>query len=332
MEYSRDVLLDMYHHLVRGRIFTEKMHQAVNDGHIRTSYHTAYGEEAYQVAAVSALRDDDWVVMSHRSQPAAIMRLDLYGYTAEIFGKRDGIHRGCGFDLHISDMHGPGHVGVRMSTLGSNVPMYVGFSWALKKKGKQQIALLFVGDGAMSEGTCYEAMNIGSLYHVPMVLVIDNNNWAMTTPLSRQSVNPNISDRAKAFDIPTFIVEDGSDVIALRKTMDRAVEIARGDQMVVVEVKNKRWGAHYYGQTNAYRDDMDEIADAMENHDCIKLYEEYLVKNGICDETHFEKVKAGCAEEIDEAIHRAADAPLPTIEDVYQKNCVYTMPETGGDL
>lgn len=331
MEYSKQELLSMYFHLVNGRIFTEKMHQAVNDGYIRTSYHTAYGEEAYQVAAVSALRPDDWVVMSHRTQPAAIMRLDLYGYIAEIFGKRDGLHRGCGFDLHISDMHGPGHVGIRMATLGSNAPMYVGFSYALKKKGNQQISMLFVGDGAMSEGTCYEAMNIGSLYHVPMVLVIDNNKWAMTTPLCRQSVNPDISDRAKAFQLPTFIV-DGSDMIALRKTMDQAVEIARGNQMVVVEVKNERWGAHYYGQTNAYRDDMEQISADIQNRDPIKLYEQYLLENAVCDEAYFDDVKQKCSDTIDEAVRKAAAAPLPTMEDVYQKSCVYTMPETGGDL
>lgn len=331
MNYSKQDLLDMYYHLVRGRIFTEKMHQAVNDGHIRTSYHTALGEEAYQVAAVSALRNNDWVVMSHRSQVAAIMRLDLYQYTAEIFGKKDGMHRGCGFDLHISDMKGPGYVGVRMATLGSNVPMYVGFSWALKRKGEGQVSLLFVGDGAMSEGTCYEAMNIGSLYKVPMVLVIDNNGWAMTTPLERQSVDPVISNRAKAFKIPTFVV-DGSDLITLRKTMDEAVEIARPGQMVVVEVMNKRWGAHYYGQTNAYRDDMDEIKDAMENLDCVKLYESYLLDNGVCDEEHFTQVKTECTKEIDDAVERAAAAPLPTIEDIYYKANIYTMPETGGDL
>lgn len=331
MNYSKQDLLDMYYHLVRGRIFTEKMEQSVNDGHIRTSYHTALGEEAYQVATVSALRDDDWVVMSHRSQIAAIMRLPLYPYIAEIFGKKDGMHRGCGFDLHISDMTGPGHVGVRMSTLGSNAPMYVGFSWALKRKGKGQISVLFVGDGAMSEGTCYEAMNIGALYKVPMVLVIDNNGWAMTTPLSRQSVDPDISNRAKAFKMPTFIV-DGNDLIALREAMDQAVAIARDGQMVVVEVKNQRWGAHYYGQTNAYRDDMDAVNEAREMRDCVKVYEQYLLDRGVCGEDHFAKVKEDCTREIDEAVLRAAAAPLPTIEDIYYKENIYTTPETGGDL
>lgn len=331
MDYSRQDLLDMYYHLVRGRIFTEKMHQAVNDGHIRTSYHTALGEEAYQVAAVSALRGDDWVVMSHRSQVAALMRLDLYRYTAEIFGKRDGMHRGCGFDLHISDMTGPGRVGVRMSTLGSNVPMYVGFSWALKRKGKGQVALLFVGDGAMSEGTCYEAMNIGALYKVPMVLVIDNNGWAMTTPLERQSVDPDISNRAKAFQMPTFIV-DGSDLMALRGTMDEAVALARPGRMVVVEVKNRRWGAHYYGQTNAYRDDMDEVREDMERRDCVKVYERFLLEGGVCTEEHFAQVKEECAAMIDDVVRRAAAAPLPTVEDIYYKENIYATPETGGDL
>jgi pyruvate dehydrogenase E1 component alpha subunit len=193
------------------------------------------------------------------------------------------------------------------------------------------VALLFMGDGAMSEGACYEAMNIGSLYNVPLIYVIDNNGWAMTTPLSRQSVNPNVSDRAKPFNIPTFIA-DGSDLMALRRTMDQAVEIARGNQMVLVEVKNKRWGAHYYGQTNAYRDDMDQIGIAMEKQDCVKVYERYLLEHGVCDEAHFARIKETCARTIDEAVRRAAEAPLPTEEDIYYMRNVYTMPETGGEL
>lgn len=331
MGYKKEELLDMYYNLVRGRIFNEKMHQAVNDGYIRTSYHTSLGEEGYSVASVSALRPDDWVVMSHRTQAAAIMRLPLYEYIAEIFGKVTGIHHGCGFDLHISDMKGPGHVGVRMATLGSNAPMYVGFAWALKQKGDGQIAMLYVGDGAMSEGTCYEALNIGSLYKVPLVLVIDNNNWAMTTPLCRQSVDPDISNRAKAFKMPTWIV-DGSDMLAMRKVFDEAVAEARKGQMCVVEVKNTRWGAHYYGQSVKYRDDGDEVAYAIENKDPVKNLENFLRTMGYADDEYFAKTKEDITKEIDEAVAKAAADPLPTFDDVYKKEYVYADPETGGDL
>ncbi len=331
MEYSKQDLLDMYYHLVNGRIFTGKMSQAVNDGHIRISYHSAYGEEATSIAVVSALRKTDWIVQSHRVQPASIMRLDPYKFICELFGKRDGQHFGTGYDFHLSDMAGDGRLGVPMATLGSVVPMYVGFAWALKQQKKDEIAVVFQGDGALSEGVCYEAFNIGSLYKVPMILVINNNNWAMTTPLNRQCVNPDISDRAKPFNIPTQIV-DGSDLLALRQAMDKAVVLARNNEMNVVEVKNLRWDAHYVRQNSSYRDDMDEIRDAMVNKDCVKIYENYLLKKNLIDQEYIDKLKKDCAAHIDELIQRAAACEYPRFEDVYRKECIYTMPETGGDL
>lgn len=331
MEYSKSELLDMYYHLLSGRIFTLKMHQAVNDGLIRISYHSAYGEEATSVAVVSALRKTDWIVQSHRVQPASLMRLDPYRFVCELFAKKDGQNLGTGYDFHLCDMKGPGRLAVPMATLGSVVPMYVGFAWALKHQKKDEIAVVFQGDGAMSEGVCYEAMNIGSLYKVPMILVINNNNWAMTTPLSRQSVNPDISDRAKPFYIPTQIVE-GSDLLALRRAMDKAVEMARNNEMNVVEVKNHRWGAHFVGQNAAYRDDMDEIKDAMENKDCVRIYEDHLLKEGLIDRIFIDTLTKRISEDIDAVIKRAAAAEYPCFEDIYAKDHVYTMPETGGDL
>lgn len=331
MDYSREDLLRMYKNLVRGRIFTEKMHQAVNDGLIRISYHSAYGEEATSVGVVSALRDTDWIVQSHRVQPASIMRLDLYRFICELFGRRDGQNLGTGYDFHLNDMKGPGHLAVPMATLGSVVPMYVGFAWALKYQKKDQIAVVFQGDGALSEGVCYESFNIASLYHVPMILVINNNGWAMTTPLSRQTVNPNISDRAKPFRIPTQIV-DGSKLLEIREAMDRAVAMARNNQFNVVEVKNLRWGAHFVGQKADYRDDLAEIEDAKIHRDCVRLYEDELMHRGLITPEYSRTLREECAAEIDAAVQRAAACPYPSFEDVYPKNHVYTMPETGGDL
>lgn len=331
MEYSKEELLKMYKDLVRGRIFTEKMHQAVNDGLIRLSYHSAYGEEATSVGVVSALRSTDWIVQSHRVQPASIMRLDLYKFICELFGKRDGQNMGTGYDFHLCDMKGSGHLGVPMATLGSVVPMYVGFAWALKYQKKDQVAVVFQGDGALSEGVCYESFNIASLYHVPMILVINNNGWAMTTPLSRQSVNPDISDRAKPFHIPTQIV-DGSNLLEIREAMDKAVALARDNQFNVVEVKNLRWGAHFVGQKDDYRDDLDVIEDAKAHKDCVKLYEDELLRRGLIDQAFADSLRAQCSAEIDEAVRRAAQAPYPTFEEVYPKNHIYAMPETGGEL
>jgi pyruvate dehydrogenase E1 component alpha subunit len=259
------------------------------------------------------------------------MRLDRYKFVAELFGRRDGQNRGAGFDFHLCDMSGPGRIGLSIGTLGSPVPQYVGFAYALKVQKKDEIVVVIHGDGGMSEGTCYEAMNIGSLYGVPLVLVIDNNEWAMSTPLSRQSNNPNISDRGKPFNLPAQIV-DGSDIIAVREAMDVAVVLARKNQMNIVEIKNKRWGPHYIGQNEAYRHDMDDIEKSMKNRDAIKIYEARLLEEGVCDDVYFEKMKKKASEEIEELIMRASKAEYPTFDDIYKKEHIYMTPETGGNL
>ncbi len=329
MEYSKEELLNMYYHLVNGRIFTEKMQEAVNNGDIRGSYHTAWGEEAMFAAMGTAMRDTDWFVPTHRTQPLTLMRVDPYEWICELFGKRDGMCKGSGYDYHASDV--TKHIGVPIATLGCVYPMYTGLGWALKRRKKDEVAVVIQGDGGVSEGICYEAWNFAGIYKVPVVYVIDNNGWAMSTPLERQSANPNISDRAIPLGLSTQIV-DGSDMLALRKAFDIAIEKARNFEPNVVEVKNLRWGYHYVGQRAYERWDKDIIEDAKINKDSVKLYEKYLIENGVMDAAYAEKVKKECEENLDECIKRARACELTKFEDVYLKHHIYTTPETGGEI
>ena len=329
MEYSKEDLLSMYYHRVNGRLFTEKMHEAVNNGDIRVSYHTAYGQEAMCVAIGAALRKTDWIVPSHRLQPLLLMRLDPYQLICELFGKRDGLCRGSAFDYHASDLNA--HVAVPIATLGCVYPMYTGMGWSLKRQKKDEVIVVLQGDGGVNEGLCYEAWNFAALYKVPVVYVIDNNGWAMSTPLSRESANPNLSDRAIPLGLSTQIV-DGSDLLAVRNAMDLAVEKARNFEPNVVEVKNLRWGMHYVGQRDYGRDDAAEIEDAKIHRDCVKLYEDYLIEKGVIDRPYAENLKEECNKTLDDCIKRAKACELTRFEDVYLKEYIYTMPETGGDL
>ena len=327
--YSKEDLRGMYYHLVKGRIFTEKMHEAVNNGDIRTSYHTALGQEAMCIAIGSALRDTDWIVPSHRLQPLMLMRIDLYKYIAELFGKRDGINKGADFDYHANDMEH--HVAMPIATLGCVYPMYTGMGWSLKRRGKDEVIVVLQGDGGLSEGLCYEAWNFAALYKVPVVYVIDNNGWAMSTPLYRQSANENLSERAIPMGLTTQIV-DGSDLLAMREAMDIAVEKARRYEPNVVEVKNLRWSGHYVGQRPYKREDSEIIEEAKANKDSVKLYESYLLNQGILTSEEMNTIKAECEQKIDECIVKARAAENTRFEDVLRKDCIYTMPETGGEV
>ncbi len=330
--YSNEELLRMYYHLKRGRIFTLKMHECVNNGLIRSSFHTPYGQEAQSVGMVSAMRDTDWFAGTHRDQPALIMRWDLKGLLGELFGLDTGTHGGLTFDFHHSDYRLDGaRVINAIGTLGGMIPQDIGYAWALKQQGKDEIVVMCHGDGGCSEGSVYEGWNLAALYKAPIVHVIENNGWAMTVPLERETANPNIAEKAGACGLPYQIV-DGSDLLAIREAMDIAIAKARNFEPNVVEIKAKRWGAHFYGQPNDYRDDLADIEDAMENHDCVKNYEKYLMDKGLIDQAYIDELSAKIEAEIDEAVREASKGNKPTYEAAFGMDYIYATPETGGEL
>ena len=331
MEYSQECLKQMYCDLVRGRIFTLKMHDAVKLGRIRSSFHTPYGQEAGGIALLSAMRKTDWLAASHRMQSAAIMRFDIYKYMCELYAKADGYKMGTIFDYHGCD-YGEGRMLIPTGILGSIAGTYTGFAWARKKKGFDDVVVIALGDGACSEGAVYEAWNIATLYKAPVLYVIENNGWAMTVPLERQTVNPNISDRAKAFGMPTQIV-DGTDILACREAFDKGLELARTGQPNVVELKFLRWGPHYFGQNDdGYRFDRELINDQIEHNDCVVKYENYLLEQGVITPEFAADFKEKTEKEILELSDKAFACREATPQEVFKKEYVYADPTTGGDL
>ena len=330
MEYSNEELLKMYYHLAKGRIFTEKMHEAVQAGHIRSSFHTPYGEEALGVGIMSALRDTDWISGNHRFQTGCLMRLDNYQMICEIFGKKDGIQHGSAFDFHWSDFKDKRMV-MPIGTLGAKTPMYTGFAWQLKRQGKDEVIVIVNGEGGTSEGPTYEAWNLAALKKAPVVYVIDNNRWAMTVPIERQCVDPVVSNRAKPFGLSTQVV-DGTDVLAIREATEIALEKARNGEPNVLEFDTVRWGAHFFGQQDKYRFDKEQVEEAKKNRDCVKLYEDYLKDKNLIDDAYIEKTKAEITKELEDLIARAIACEYTTKEDIYRKEFIYGTPETGGDL
>ncbi len=331
MKYSNEELLKMYRYLAQARIFTLKMHESVNAGYIRSSFHTPYRQEAVSVGTVCSAGENDWIVPTHRGQIICTMRMDMYRFIAEVFGKADGVCSGISFDFHASDYREGVRIPSPMAVLGGLVATYAGFAWSLKRHGSKEVAIAFTGDGQSSEGAVFEGWNLAALYKVPFVHVIENNGWAMTVPLHRQTANPNIAEKAKACGLPIQIV-DGNDVLKVREAMDKAIEMARNNQPNVVEFKTLRWESHFYGQGDDYRDDRELLAESKAKHDCLANYEKYLLENNVCTQEYMDKVKAELDAEISDMVRRAAEAPIAPAEEIFKKENIYATPETGGDL
>lgn len=329
MKYKREELLKMYRELSKARSFTLKMEEANMAGFIRGSFHSPYGQEAIGVGIHNAMGENDWCAPTHRMQTVGMFRFDLYKFIAEIFGKKDGLHKGVSSDFHCSDYS------CKMlsmtAVLGGSVPQYTGFAWALKKQGKEGVVISCQGEGGCSEGVVAEAWNMASLFKPPIVFVIENNEWAITVPLSRQSANPNIAERAVPYGLPIQII-DGNDVLEVREAMEKAIELARDGQPNVVEMKTLRLGEHHVGAPGSYRHDKEKIAYYIENNDCLKRFEQYLLDNKVADKAWMDQVKEENDKELDMLIEKAKAAPIPKKEEILGKEYIYATVATGGEM
>ena len=329
MKYKKEELLKMYRELSMARSFALKMEAATMAGFIRTSFHSPYGQEAIGVGIHNAMGENDWCAPTHRMQTVSMFRFDLYKFIAEIFGKKDGLHRGVSFDFHCSDYSRK--MLSMTAVLGGSVPQYTGFAWALKKQGRDDVVISCMGEGGCSEGVVAEAWNMAGLFKPPIVYVIENNEWAITVPLSKQSANPNIAERAVPYGLPIQII-DGNDVLVVREAMEKAIDMARNGQPNVVEMKTLRLGEHHVGRPGPYRHDKGKIADYMENKDCIKKLSQYLLDNKIADNAWMDKIQKENEKELDNLIEKAKAAPIPEKEDILRKEYIYATAATGGEM
>ena len=236
----------LYEKMVLIRFFEETLLKLFSSGHLRGTVHTCIGQEACAVGVVGVLDPArDTVSSNHRGHGHFIaFNDDIKGLLAEILGRNDGICGGKGGSqhLHVSNFYSNG-------ILGGMVPVTTGMAMAQKLSGKSGISVVFSGDGAMSEGVIYESLNMASLWKLPLLLVVEHNQIAQSTPwiLEHGSV---IEGRPLAFGVPTSTV-DGNDVIAVRALTEHLIAEMRATPSPRCIVLNTfRLGPHSKGDDN----------------------------------------------------------------------------------
>lgn len=327
MAYSKEELLAMYTDLARGREFILRMHKSVREGDLGTSFHSQHGQEAVDVGILHAMGKNDWIKPTMRSQVAYSRDFGFYRFMCDLFAKRDGIAKGIGFDYHLQDLDK--HYILPSGILGTDYPVSTGVAWALKHEGRNEVVITTQGDGTSSEGSTFECWNIAALYQLPIVYVIVNNGWAMSVPLHDESFNPNISEKAAPIGLETTIVWDGNDPVAIRETMEAAIERARQNKPQVVEIKTLRWEQHFYGQREYGRFDAEEVKTSMQDNDPVKRMEDMLLKEGYITPEEIEKIKADARAELEEAVIKARACTMLTKEEIFCDNNVFAKPMEG---
>jgi pyruvate dehydrogenase E1 component alpha subunit len=234
---------------------------------------------------------------------------------AELFGKATGYCKGKGGSMHIADFS-IGILGAN-GVVAGGLPLITGAGLSIKLRKTDQVAVVFFGDGASNRGPVHEAMNMASVWKLPVIFVVENNQWASTTPLNHACALGELCRRAAGYNMPGYSI-DGNDVLAVRETTLRAVAAAReGQGPSMIENKTYRVRGHFEGDPQKYRDQA-EVLTWQERNDPVQRFAEHLVKAQVLTKKKSKTVWDDVKAELDAAIEFAKNSPFPKPEDALQ--------------
>lgn len=317
---SAQTLLEMQRRMLRIRLFDERASKMVKRGQIPGTVHTSIGQEAQVVGACMALRPGDHMTGNHRSHGHPIgMGSPLGPLMAELVGKATGVCKGKGGSLHLADA-AVGSLGESGIT-GSSIPIAVGAGLSAQVLKQDRVALSFFGDGAANQGVFYEALNLASVWKLPVIFLCENNQYALSTPAHTVTAG-RICDRAHGFGLPGVRVENGQDVLKVYDAVVEAAERARsGAGPTLVEVMTYRFREHSEGlRINVdYRDAAEK--EYWLSRDPIVLFRQMLIGKGIATAEEMDAVDAEIAREVEDCVTFTLESPdpLPNVafEDLY---------------
>ena len=310
-----DELLEMFRSMTLQRRFEERCRQQYQKQNISGFLHLYIGQEAVSTGSVHAIRrGEDSVITAYRDHGMGLaMGIEPGPAMAELFGKATGSSRGKGGSMHFFDkeqrMFG-GH-----GIVGAHVPVGAGIAFAHKYRGEDNVCLCFLGDGAVNQGAFHEALNLASLYDLPLVTIIENNQYAMGTAVDRASADPDLFKQALSYDMPAALVS-GMDVFSVKKAVQEHAEMAREGQPSLLEIRTYRYQGHSISDPAAYRKEGE--LDDRKSEDAIVRLQRYLVSNGIATEGELDTIDDELQQTVLDAIDFAEASDFPDESELYE--------------
>ena len=307
-DLNRDSLLWMYETMVTIRRFEEQSRREADAGKLR-GMHSSIGQEAVPTGICAHLRDDDYVLGTHRSHHHCIAKgVDLNEMMAELLGKATGTNKGKGGTMHIADIN-KGMLGAN-GVVGSNIPVATGVALSAKVRGSDQVSVVFFGDGASSQGSLHESMNIASIWKLPVLFVCENNRYAESTPFEYAVAGGSIANRAAGYDMPGVLV-DGQSALDMFEVGKEAVARARaGDGPTLIEAQTYRYQGHFGADDPlGYRTQEEE--DYYEARDCINSLRAHITDGGYATEAEIGVLEEKAVAAVAAATAFADESPFP---------------------
>jgi TPP-dependent pyruvate/acetoin dehydrogenase alpha subunit len=293
---------------IRG--FEDECHRMFAAGLVRGSTHLGQGQEAVAVGACRALREGDTMTCTYRGHGAVIaMGAPLDRSFGEILGKANGLCGGKGGSMHLTDVS-VGAMG-SFAIVGGHLPIACGFALAATSRGDGAVSLCFFGDGSTNIGAFHEALNLASIWKLPVVFVCENNLYGEYSPLASTTPIERLADRADSYGMAKAVV-DGNDLLAMRACADEAVARARaGDGPTLIEALTYRHKGHSRSDPASYRPE-GELERWLER-DPIVLHERSLLAAGV-EQEQLDEIAAAAEQAVADALGRAREWPDPDLD------------------
>jgi len=298
---------------VKIRLFETKVSELFAAGKLPGFIHLYIGEEAVATGICSQLKPQDYITSTHRGHGHLLAKGgNMDKMMAELYGKRTGYCKGKGGSMHIADVD-KGMLGAN-GIVGAGGPLACGSGLMAKVKGTDQVTVCFFGDGASEQGTMHEAMNLASIWKLPVIFLCENNGFAQSTPQRYHCSAEDVADRATGYGMPGFGV-DGTDLFAVYEAVEAAIARARkGDGPTLIECKAFRYFGHFEGDNLSYYTEADKAK--QKERDPIDKFAKRLQERKLATAAQLAEIDTKVVKLIDEAVEFAEASPYPELSDI----------------
>ena len=311
---TREEMLAMLRMMMMIRNFEETADKLTLRGKVSGGMHNSSGQEAVAVGVMSALAPDDVIATTHRSHHHTLAKgFSAREVMAELMTKATGVSKGRGASMHIGDVD-RGHFGGN-GIVGAGMGIGMGAALGIKLAGDKKVAVGFVGDGGMNTGRTWEAVNMAAIWKLPLIVVVDNNQYAVETFIERVTAGGDLPKRASGFGLQASTI-DGQNVLEVKDAVAKARDFAlAGNGPTFLNAVTYRYYGHNVGEKGQYRT-LEEIEDWRTNRDPIDQLAARLFADGLLDKATFDEMTASVDAEIKDAVEFAENSPNPDPADV----------------
>ena len=306
--------IDIYREMTLMRKFEEKAQKMYESQKIGGFLHLYIGQEAVASGFTYPLEHQDYVIGAYREHGQALARCaDPRHIMAELFGKRDGLSKGRGGSMHLFDKERRFLGGTAI--VGGGLPLAAGVGFAIRYREEDAICLCFFGDGAINEGAFHEALNVASLWSLPILFVCENNKYGMGTAVVRASAVPNLFRRAQCYGMEVETV-DGMDLLTVVEMAERTMRSVRLEKRpIFVEAVTYRYRGHSIADPGLYRSK--EEIETWRKREKITIFGNIIVSEGTATKDDLARIDEECDRIISEAVDFAEASEKPSIESLY---------------